>query len=285
MVILTWNIQAGGGADGTFDLRRTIETLRALGPPDLICLQEVADGFAEVDGGSGDEQVALLTEAFPEHVAFFGPALDLAGRDGHRRRFGNMILARAPILQCFPHLLPRPPDNTGNYMQRGALEAIVGTPAGPLRITTSHLEYYSAVHRQVQVDRLRALHAEAWGHDRLEPPAGGAARPLFGAPLPGAGILCGDMNFLPASPMYDRLTAPFDNGMTALVDAWVVQHGSGRPHAPTCGVHDRVQWPEGPHCRDFVFVSEDLADRVEDVVVDLETEASDHQPVRITLRG
>ena len=46
-------------------------------------------------------------------------------------------------------------------MQRIALEAVVRTPGGPLRVVTTHLEYYSAMQRAAQVERLRDLHVEA----------------------------------------------------------------------------------------------------------------------------
>jgi endonuclease/exonuclease/phosphatase family metal-dependent hydrolase len=47
-------------------------------------------------------------------------------------------------------------------------------------------------------------------------------------------------------------------------------------------VHDRSQW-ERPDCRDFVFVTEDLAGRVRQMAVDVATAASDHQPVLIEI--
>ncbi|WP_445503647.1 hypothetical protein [Microvirga sp. G4-2] len=43
--------------------------------------------------------------------------------------------------------------------------------------------------------------------------------------------------------------------------------------------------PQGPHCRDYIFVSENMAGRITDMRVDVETTASDHQPVAITLQA
>ena len=54
---------------------------------------------------------------------------------------------------------------------------------------------------------------------------------------------------------------------------------------PTLGLYDKEQWPEEAFCCDFIFVSEDLAARVEDVMVNSATDASDHQPVLLSLRG
>jgi endonuclease/exonuclease/phosphatase family metal-dependent hydrolase len=78
------------------------------------------------------------------------------------------------------------------------------------------------------------------------------------------------------------MTAPFDDGTPDFRDAWTVAH-PGQPHAPTCGIGDAAQWPAGPHCRDFIFVTEDLAPRVRGVAVDTKTTASDHQPIHLAL--
>ena len=54
------------------------------------------------------------------------------------------------------------------------------------------------------------------------------------------------------------------------------------PHQETLGVHDRVQWAS-TYASDFIFVTEDLVPRVRQVVVDGDTQASDHQPVLLEL--
>jgi endonuclease/exonuclease/phosphatase family metal-dependent hydrolase len=82
--------------------------------------------------------------------------------------------------------------------------------------------------------------------------------------------------------MHARIQAPLGSGIPAYRDAWQLRHPR-EPHAPTLGVHDRTQWPEAFAC-DFIFVTEDLAGRVEDVVVNGGTDASDHQPVLLVLR-
>jgi endonuclease/exonuclease/phosphatase family metal-dependent hydrolase len=63
------------------------------------------------------------------------------------------------------------------------------------------------------------------------------------------------------------------------VDAWQRAHPD-RPHPPTMGMHEKT-WPQ--YCCDFLFVTDDLADHVEDVSVDGATQASDHQPVLLQL--
>ncbi len=281
--ILTWNIQYGLGTDGLIDLARTARVARAMGDPDVLCFQEVAVAFPELDKGNGADQAAYLAEMFPAHEAAFRPALDLRAKTGaRRRRFGNMILSRLPLLSVASHVLPRPADSSVIHMSRQALEATVETPFGTVRIVTTHLEYHSPVQRAAQVERLRDLHAEWTAAVRSPPrPGTGTYEP---EPAMAGTILCGDFNFPPEDRSYARLQAPFDHDCPSFRDAWTIAHPD-KAHAPTCGIHDRAQWPEGPHARDFFFVSSEIIDRIEAVTVDTHTHASDHQPVLLTLRS
>jgi len=65
-------------------------------------------------------------------------------------------------------------------------------------------------------------------------------------------------------------------------DAWSVCYPE-RSHALTCGLSDHAQGADGPDCRDFIFVSEDMTSRVRRVEVNGVTDASDHQPILIEL--
>lgn len=277
---ITWNIQAGRGVDGLFDLARIARVLRAMGEAEVICLQEVARWVPEIDDGA--DQVAELASFFPECKAYFGPAVYRPSMNaGQDQAFGNLVLMRLPVLQVFQHPLPQPADLASKNMPRQAVEIIATMPGGPLRIVTTHLEFFSALQRAVQIKRLRELCAEASVASPLRSPAEGKG--IF-APLPRpvSSILCGDFNCEVQSEHYQWLTAPFANVMPALCDAWDLVN-PGQPHAPTCGVFDREQWPQGPHCRDFFFVSHDLASRVLAIEVNGKTDASDHQPLRMVL--
>jgi endonuclease/exonuclease/phosphatase family metal-dependent hydrolase len=167
-------------------------------------------------------------------------------------------------------------------MQRSAIEVVLAAPSGPLRVTTTHLEYYSARQRAAQVEELRRLQMEAAGH-AATPQSGKEGGPFEPVPRPASAILTADFNFPPEDPMHRHLQSPLAAGVPAYRDAWQLHH-PGRPHAPTLGVHDKVQWPGPAFACDFIFVTEDIADRVEDVVVNGETDASDHQPVLLVLR-
>ena len=285
MKLITWNIQWGRGADGRVDLGRIVADARRLADFDVLCLQEVGAGYAQLAGCDGDDQFAALAARLPGFTALAGPATDAPGGDGAgngRRLFGNMILSRLPVLQVFRHLLPWPADPGLKSMQRMALEATLATPLGPLRVTTTHLEYYSAVQRMAQVERLRELHREAVAQAHAARPGDASFGPFEFVPRGAAAVLTGDCNFRPGSAEHARLVAPFDDATPPYRDAWALAH-PGQPHAPTVGLHDKAQWPGAPFTFDFVCVSADLAPRVRSLQVDAGSAASDHQPVLLEL--
>jgi endonuclease/exonuclease/phosphatase family metal-dependent hydrolase len=71
-------------------------------------------------------------------------------------------------------------------------------------------------------------------------------------------------------------------GSPAFIDAWTTLHPGATP-PPTAGVYDTVQWSSGPLTCDFVFVTEDLRDRLRRCEIDGATNASDHQPILLEL--
>ena len=282
MQLITWNIQWGCGADGRVDLDRIVAHARRCADFDVLCVQEVSAGHHQLPGSDGSDQFEQLAARLPGYEPVAGVATDVRGPGGGRRRFGNMLFSRLPVRQVFRHLLPWPVEAGVMSMQRVAIEATLDTPLGLLRVTTTHLEYYSARQRAAQIDRLRELHREAVAHAHVARPgtaSDGAFEPM---PRAAAAVLVGDFNFEPDDPDHARLLAPMEPGTPAYCDAWELAH-PGRRHEPTVGVHDKEQWPGAPVTFDFVCVSADLADRVRDVRVDASTEASDHQPMLLEL--
>ena len=281
MKLITWNIQWCRGCDGVVDPVRIVRDAQAMGDFDVLCLQEVARNFPGLAGSRGEDQFQLLAELLPGFTPIEGIATDKRAEDGTRRQFGNYVLSRYPVLQVFKHLLPWPADATVPSMQRAALEAVIDAPGGPLRVTTTHLEYYSLKQRSAQVDALRALQAEAAAHaadpDVHEKKGG----PFERLPRPASGILTADFNLRPHSAAYQQICASIQGG-PRYTDSWQVRH-PGVSHAPTLGLFDKRQWPDQSFACDFIFVTEDLAPRVRDVQVNSQTQASDHQPVMLTL--
>lgn len=278
MRIISWNIQWGRGADGRVDLSRTVQALDALGPAEVICLQEVARGFPSLSGSPADE-VATLAGAFPQHEAVFAAAVDVPGEAGDRGQFGNLLLTTLPVLQILRHALPFPADPTVPGMPRCCLEVVLDSPLGPLRVLTTHLEYYSACQRRAQIAALQALQLEAAEHAGARPRTADG-NPVFAPrPRPERAVLCGDFNFEPSSADYARMSA----AGSPWLDGWQVVHG-GLPHAPSVGLHG-AEWPGREYCCDYFWVSGPLTARVVDVRVDSATAASDHQPVVLDLAG
>lgn len=278
--ILTWNIQWGRGMDGHVDLDRLTRQMRAFDPA-VICLQEVAVNHPGLPGGAGDDQVAGLRARLPGCEAIYGAGSDLTDGQGGRRWFGVLILSRWPVLQAFRHLLPWPPDPAVPSMPRVAVEAVIDCPGGPLRVVTTHLEYYSACQRIAQIDALRQIQAEGHRHG-MTPRSAAETDPPFAVQPRGEGaVFCGDFNFPAGAPEHGRMQEYIAADVPRLQDAWAMAH-PGEPHAPTAGVHG-AGFTAVPACYDFFFVSENLADRVVDVRVDRETDASDHQPVLLWL--
>lgn len=282
MKLLTWNVQWCRGIDGTVDPARIARTIRSLGNFDVLCLQEVAVNFPGLEGNSVADQVHELSSLFPGYTAHFGAGTDVEDGKGGRSLFGNLILSRLPVTQVYRHLLPWPVDTAKPSMQRIAVEAVVRTAWGDARIITTHLEYYSSRQRAAQVEALRNLHAQACEHAGSPRPSGDAGGPFAATPRPASAIITGDFNFRPEDPGHARMNALFEGSIPRFFDAWRIAHPEAL-HAPTVGIFE-TSFAERPYCFDFIFVTPDIAGRVETVSVDGATQASDHQPVMLALR-
>lgn len=282
MRLITWNIQWGRGIDGNVDLERIVRTAREMADFDVLCLQEVADNFPGLAGSNGEDQFSEIAEMLlPEHRLYAAFGVDVAADGGRRRRFGNAIVTRYTAISVRRHALPWPADAGKETMPRVAVEATLQSPMGALRLTTTHLEYYSDVQRRAQALRLRNLHDEACqramhpGHPTAE---GG---PFDLTPQTTRAILTGDFNFPPEHPAYGEIQHSLASGAPRYRDAWSLVHDR-HPHMPTFCVHSDA-YSKTPYCCDFVFVSDDMAPRVRSIEVNSETQASDHQPVLVEI--
>ena len=279
MRLITWNTQWCCGLDGRVSPERIVQGARALGDFDVLCLQEIAQGFDGLRGAPGD-QPAELQALLPGYRLFFGAAVDEFTADGRRQRFGNLIATRLPVAQVRHHALPWPADPGVTSMPRLCTEVTVRDPQlGALRIMTTHLEYYSKVQRMAQARALRALHLEACALAAAPPTPDDPASPFGAKPHTPLAMLCGDFNLSPSDAEYAVIQQP--QGASRLHDAWPLVHGQAA-HAATFRLFDRTYGPQPLAC-DFVFVSEGLAPRVRRFEVDMHTQASDHQPVCVEL--
>ena len=277
MKLITWNIQWGRGIDGRVDLGRIARHARSMADFDVICMQEVADNFPGLEGNDDRDQFAELAKLLPGYQMAAGFGVDLAGEAGRRRRFGNVIFTRYGVTSIRRHALPWPADAGKKTMPRVAIEVTLQAPMGALRVTTTHLEYYSDVQRRAQALRLRNLHDEACQRAGQPGAATAEASPFDATPQTPSAILCGDFNFPPENAAFGEIQHALAAGGPAYRDAWPIVHGHA-PHTPTFCVHEKG-YGKTPYCCDFVFVSADVARRVHDVQVDSQALYSDHQPV------
>lgn len=280
MKLVTWNTQWCRGNDGVVSPQRIVDGARALGDFDVLCLQEIAVGYPRLGGNAGHDQPALLAALLPGFQLFFGAAVDEWNDDGHRQRFGNLVATRLPVAQVQHHPLPYPADGGVRSMPRMCTVVTVRHPQlGPVRVMTTHLEFYSRPQRLAQARALRELHLRDRAQAAAPPLPSDDGSPFQTKVHAAEAILCGDFNLEAHEPDYAAIVAPAAGGQ--LHDGWRLLHGA-QPHPPTFRLHDRTYGPDPVAC-DFVFVSDGLKGRVRHMAVDGDTQASDHQPVLLEL--
>jgi endonuclease/exonuclease/phosphatase family metal-dependent hydrolase len=153
-------------------------------------------------------------------------------------------------------------------MPRALAEAVIEAPFGPLRVMTTHLEYYSPEHRAAQIDYIHRVHREAGAPHRKVDEPGSYESYERGT----SALVCGDFNLKPEDPHHRRM---LEGGF---VDAWMALN-PGKPRQATFHLYDG----EPQYCCDYIFVTPELAPRVKSIRIDTVTQASDHQPVMVEL--
>jgi endonuclease/exonuclease/phosphatase family metal-dependent hydrolase len=286
MKIVSYNIQFGIGLDGRFDCDRIIGALQ---DADIIALQEVTRNFSS----NGDaDLVAIFTDAFPHFYHAFASACETeAGSaiiDGRmvqkRSQFGNMILSRYPILAVRNILLPRTRTFIGMNVQRSALETVIMTPDGPLRVYSTHLDHRNP---QERIDQIVYLKDRVIQYGLEGGALTGASE--FGLPdIPHTDdyIILGDFNMTPESPEYIAMCGPVDAYMGRTMRATLPVDALAH-----LGVisHDSITWtdladPRRSAVLDYCFISPQLVSRLKTGGIAINTNGSDHHPVWIKLR-
>lgn len=276
MLFASYNIQYGRGRDERFDLARICDVVRGA---DVIAMQEV-ERFWRRSGMV--DQPAEIARLLPEHHWVYGPGLDMAITDGpdrtRRRQFGNMLLAKTPIISSRNHMLPKDGTRKQFSLQRCALEAVIDTPFGPLRAYSIHLTHVDDGSRAPQIDAIMDIHARApaeggaWCGTNTEEWTDGLAPP----PMPRHAVLMGDFNFPPDSPLYPKIVGGWSprygrcSNIEGFVDAWAVT-GHGESEGITC--------PSESKRIDYCYVSTALASHVQRAWIDGDAAGSDHQPI------
>ena len=139
LVVATWNIHGGIGADGRYAPSRIVDVLKEL-DADVVALQEVASPQEH------EEFLAVLERATGYHVVA-GPLRQKRGSD-----FGNALLSRFPVTSV-AHL----DLAIDGYEPRGAIDVCLDVGhSTPLRVIGTHLGLRPGERRE-QVKRLLAV--------------------------------------------------------------------------------------------------------------------------------
>lgn len=274
MEILSWNIQSGLGCDGVRDIYRIIDFINEQDNPEVICLQEVARFIPKYCPAAQQDQLDILSRAFPDYTPVWGTGMSWHQQDLPPQEFGNLTLVRSMVLDRRVHCLPMPPGEGYPQLPRVSTEAVVSSSRGVLRILNTHIAYHNPTEKRLQIEYICQL--QNWAEaNRENSPAtrDGCYANRFRTPQ---AILCGDLNLTPDSTEYRLLLdSPF-------FDGWH-RYQPGQPHPHTCGVHDRKTWTEGAHCRDYFWVTKEIAASIIDYKINSDTRSSDHQPIILSL--
>ena len=280
---VSYNTQFCTGLDGRTDPDRIAAEIASA---DVMALQEIDRHWQRT--GHVD-QADCLAERFPDYHWAYGPGVDVdasyRGPDGRlvnrRRQFGNMVLARWPILMVRNHLLPKLHLRSPLSLQRSALETVVALPDGPCRVVSVHLAHAATSERLLQIERLMetletsSRDGGAWSGTDYAPGWGLDAPPQ---PQPARSIVMGDFNCEPNSKEYTRLCGSVDPAFgplstyDGLTDAWMIRD-NGMKDGATYGFDDR------PHRLDYIMLTNDLVERLNSIWVDGDAVGSDHKPV------
>jgi endonuclease/exonuclease/phosphatase family metal-dependent hydrolase len=129
--VATYNLHSCVGGDRRYDPERTLRVLREL-DADVLALQEVG-GYLH----DGVEQIHFFEQKLGMH-AMAGPNLTRRGT-----QFGNALLVRGKVLRAQLVDLKVLP-----FEPRGAIDAVVETGLGRLRVVATHLGLFPRERRQ-----------------------------------------------------------------------------------------------------------------------------------------
>jgi endonuclease/exonuclease/phosphatase family metal-dependent hydrolase len=282
MKFVSYNIQYGIGMDGRFDPERIAGSIEAA---DVIALQEVTRGFPKNDHV---DLVARFADLFPEHFSVYGAPCDVLsdisidnGRRVERRfQFGNMILSRWPILATRHFLLPRSRTIDALNLQRGALEAVIAAPAGPLRVYSTHLDHVAPDERLAQIAYLKARILNFTKEGGAV--TGALAEGFPDLPLPDDFLLMGDFNMEPESPEYLSMVGQRDRYYGRMLRANQMVDVLDRLGKLPAESYSWAKPPgDGPvkmHL-DYCFINAGLVPRLKAAWIDHDALGSDHFPL------
>ncbi len=143
--ILCYNIHGGYDLKGKRDLKR-IHALLEEQKIDIAVFQEVETRPSR--GGTADDITVISGVERPHHLA----GLTMQEEGGW---YGNLIVSRYPILRGVTHNLA----TVAGLEPRNAIDALIDTPKGPLRIIGTHLSLLASVRWQEGRQLLQLVNA------------------------------------------------------------------------------------------------------------------------------
>jgi len=291
MHLVSYNIRYGLGRDSKYDLKRIADSVEGA---DVIALQEV-ERFWQRSGMI--DQPQAIGDLLPSYYWVYGPAFDADTSStctengkviNRRRQFGTMLLSKTPILYSKLLGFNKIASTTCFNMHTGAIEGVVDTKVGPVRIYSLHLSSLTERERVIQIEQFLAHHRNwqktggMWsGNDKIAD-ASWAEEESMPAATPHA-ILMGDFNTLPDSETYRLLSGHHepDYGRVSYIDEFVDSHALASDDAaqtPYTYWTDELQRDQTKQRLDYCFVSTGLADHVLHTRTDIKAEGSDHFP-------
>jgi len=280
MKVVSYNIQFGRGLDGVIDLVRTCRAVRGA---DIICLQEVDQGWKR---SHEKDQAAEIAGLMPSYYYVYGSSFDVdaSSRAAHgavinrRRRHGNMILSRWPILSSRSLNLPKQHYADKFNMQMTCVEAVIDTGTIVMRVYSYHAGYLDAAERLAQVADFAGIFARSpmeqgawsgkadidgddWSNQRKTPQ------------MPQPAIVCGDFNAALGTGEYGLLLES-----TGLNDCWELADPANRQSTTLRKETSEDIQVDGKI--DHILITQNLCERLEMVAIDDDADGSDHKPIR-----
>lgn len=239
--VMTYNIHAGIGTDGRYDLSRLAHVIHRSGAS-IIGLQEVDDHWGS--RSRFQNVIKILAEKLNMHY-FFAPIYNLSPLQSGdpNRKFGVAVLSKYPIIHATNHPITRLSTQVSNpspVPAPGFAEAVVNVKGAKVSFYVTHLDYRSdpSVRKMQVSDMVNILSKNSRAQK----------------------ILVGDMNAGPQAAELAPLFARFQ-------DAWGVTYAEAGYTYPAIDPVKRI---------DDILTTPNI--QVQSARV-IDTLASDHRPV------
>lgn len=160
--VLSYNIHAGAGEDGVFDLARTADAIRATGA-DVVGLQEVDNHWGDRSNWT-DETAELASMLHMNSYFAYIYNLPPLTEGAPDRKYGVAILSRYPIVHAENHSITRLSTQVPNPTPEpapGFPEVVVNVLGALVHVYDTHLDYRADPSvRAMQVKDTLAIMAE-----------------------------------------------------------------------------------------------------------------------------